>query len=510
MNDAHALPARARVVVVGGGVVGCSTAYHLAKRGWTDVVLLERKRLTSGTTWHAAGLITQARPTYGTREIVRRSLRVFHSLEEETGFPTGFERTGTLHLADGAERLEELLRQASAARGNGITAEPVSPEQAVELFPPLYAGDLAGAVYYPDDGRGNATDTTMALAAGARQHGVRIAENTTVTGVTRRDGRVTGVTTEHGDIEAEYVVAAAGMWGREFGALAGVGIPLQALAHYYVITEPIPGLRPGLPTIKSAPDFAYVKNEGAGIMVGFFEPGSYSWASRGIPADAEFTRLPEDWDHLGPFYENMMKRLPVLADTGIRLHFCGPESFTPDGLYHLGEAPGLRNCFIAAGFNSVGFLSGPGAGSVLADWIVDGSSPVDLPETDPRRAAPHETNRRFLEQRVTETLDLAYQIHWPYQQRASVRGLRRSPLHDRVTAAGAVFGELLGWERANWYAPAGVRREYEYSFGRPNWFEHSAAEHRSVREAVGMFDTSSFGKLLVQGRDAAAVLQRVS
>ena len=491
-------------------MVGCSTAYHLAKRGWTDVVLLERKRLTSGTTWHAAGLITQARPTHGTREIVRRSLRVFHSLEEETGFATGFERTGTLHLADGAERLEELLRQASAARANGITAEPISPEQAVELFPPLYAGDLAGAVYYPDDGRGNATDITMALAAGARQHGVRILENTTVTGVTRHDGRVTGVTTEHGDIEAEYVVAAAGMWGREFGALAGVGIPLQALAHYYVITEPIPGLPPGLPTIKSAPDFAYVKNEGAGLMVGFFEPGSYPWASRGIPADAEFTRLPEDWDHLGPFYENMMKRLPVLADTGIRLHFCGPESFTPDGLYHLGEAPGLRNFFIAAGFNSVGFLSGPGAGSVLADWIVDGRSPLDLPETDPRRVAPHETNRRFLEQRVTETLDLAYQIHWPYQQRSSVRGLRRSPLHDRVAVAGATFGELLGWERANWYAPPGVAREYEYSFGRPNWFEHSAAEHRAVRNAVGMFDTSSFGKLLVQGRDAEAVLQRVS
>ena len=325
----------------------------------------------------------------------------------------------------------------------------------------------------------------MALAAGARQLGVRIVENTKVTGVIRRDGRVAGVTTEHGDIEAEYVVAAPGMWGREFGALAGVAIPLQALAHYYVITEPIPGLPPGLPTIKTAPDYAYVKNEGAGLMVGFFEPGSYPWASRGIPVDAEFTRLPEDWDHLGPFYEQMMKRLPVLADTGIRLHFCGPESFTPDGLYHLGEAPGVRNLFVAAGFNSVGFLSGPGAGSVLADWIVDGRSPLDLPETDPRRVAPHETNRRFLEQRVTETLDLAYEIHWPYQQRSSARGLRRSPLHDRVTAAGAVFGELLGWERANWYAPPGVERGYEYSFGRQNWFGHSAAEHRAVREAVG-------------------------
>ncbi|HEX5296356.1 MAG TPA: FAD-dependent oxidoreductase [Streptosporangiaceae bacterium] len=253
-----------------------------------------------------------------------------------------------------------------------------------------------------------------------------------------------------------------------------------------------------------------MKNEGAGLMVGFFEPGSYPWASAGIPADAEFTRLPEDWDHLGPFYENMMKRLPVLAETGIRLHFCGPESFTPDGLYHLGEAPGLRNFFVAAGFNSVGFLSGPGAGSVLADWIVDGRSPLDLPEADPRRVAPHETNRRFLEQRVTETLDLAYEIHWPYQQRESARGLRRSPLHDRVAAAGAVFGELLGWERANWYAPAGVPGRYEYAFGRQNWFEHSAAEHKAVREAVGLLDTSSFGKFLVQGRDALAVLQRVS
>jgi len=505
----QALPDRARVVVIGGGVVGTSTAYHLARRGWPDVVLLDRKRLTSGTTWHAAGLITQARPTFGTREVVRRSLAVFKSLPEETGFATGFEETGTLHLADSAERLEELRRQASAARANGITADVISAERAGELYPLLYTADLAGAVYYPDDGRGNATDTTMALAAGARQHGVRILENTPVTGIIRRDGQVAGVRTADGDIEAEYVVAAAGMWGREVGAMAGVAIPLQALAHYYVITEAIGGLAPGLPTIKTAPDYAYVKNEGAGLMVGFFEPGSYPWASRGIPADAEFTRLPEDWEHLGPFYETMTKRLPVLAETGIRLHFCGPESFTPDGLYHLGEAPGLRNFFVAAGFNSVGFLSGPGAGSVLADWIVDGRSPLDLPEADPRRVAPHETSRRFLEQRVTETLDLAYEIHWPYQQRESARGLRRSPLHDRVAAAGAVFGELLGWERANWYAPAGVPRRYEYSFGRQNWFEHSALEHKAVREAVGLLDTSSFGKLLVQGRDALALLQRV-
>src|SRR5262249_16680572 len=327
---------------------------------------------------------------------------------------------------------------------------------------------------------------------------------------------------------------ATGMWAREFGAKAGVKVPLQALAHYYIVTEAIPGLAPDLPTIKSAPDYSYVKNEGAGLMVGFFEPGSYPWASAGIPDDAEVTPLAEDWDHLGPFYENMIKRLPCLADAGIRLHFCGPESFTPDGLYYLGEAPGLRNYYVAAGFNSIGFLSGPGAGSVLADWIIDGRSPIDIPETDPRRVAPHETNRRYLEQRVTETLDVAYEIHWPFHPRTSARGLRRSPLYEPTRAAGAVFGELLGWERANWYAPPGVERVVEtgkgweassgpteassgrtetaqvYTFGRQNWFEHSAGEHRAVREAVGLFDTSSFGKLLVQGRDAERILQRLS
>jgi glycine cleavage system T protein len=504
------LPARAQVVIVGGGIIGSSIAYHLAKRGWTDVVVLERKRLTSGTTWHAAGLITQARPTSATREIVKRSLSIFESLEAETGFATGFQRTGTLHLADGPDRWEELRRQASACRGNDIRVELLEPDAAQELFPPLNVADLVGALYFPDDGRGNATDTTMALARGAAQLGVKIFEGTKATGITRQGGRVTAVVTDLGTIEAEYVVNATGMWGREFGALARVRIPLQALAHYYIVTEAIPGLPPGLPTIKSAPDYSYVKNEGAGLMVGFFEPGSYPWAPGGIPEDAEFTRLPEDWDHLGAFYENMIKRLPCLADAGIRLHFCGPESFTPDGLYHLGEAPGLRNYYVAAGFNSIGFLSGPGAGSVLADWIIDGRSPIDIPETDPRRVAPHETNRRYLEKRVTETLDLSYEIHWPFQQRMSVRGLRRSPLYEQTKAAGAVFGELLGWERANWYAPPGAEQPEVDTFGRQSWFERSAAEHRAVREAVGLFDISSFGKLLVQGRDAERVLQGVS
>ncbi|GAA1955462.1 FAD-dependent oxidoreductase [Nocardioides panacihumi] len=507
---ARELPARARVVIVGGGIIGTSTAYHLACRGWTDVVLLERNTLTSGTTWHAAGLVTQARGTWGTREVVQRSLEVFHNLESDTGFSTGFVQTGTMNLATSPERLEEMRHLADSVRANGIEAELCSVDRTLELHPLLSADGLHGSLYFPKDGRGSSTDTTMSLARGATSRGVRIIEGVGVEDVLTSNGRVTGVRTAEGDIEAEYVVNATGMWGREFGAKAGVDVPLQALAHYYVVTEAIEGLPRNLPTVKSGDEYSYVKDEAGALMVGFFEPGSYAWGSRGIPDNQGFVQLPEDWDHLGPFYERMMERVPILADAGIRLHFCGPESFTPDGQYHLGEAPYLRNYFVAAGFNSVGFLSGPGAGSVLADWIVDGRSPIDLPETDLGRTQRHETNRRFLEQRVVESLDLSYEIHWPFQQRSSARPLRVSPLYERTESAGAVFGELAGWERANWYAPSGVKRKYEYSFQRPNWFEHSAAEHEAIRNGVGMIDTSSFGKLLVQGRDAVQVLNRVS
>ncbi|WP_203981485.1 GcvT family protein [Planosporangium flavigriseum] len=498
------------MVIVGGGVVGASVAYHLTKRGWTDVVLLERNVLTSGTTWHAAGLVTQARATDGTRKIVQRSLEVFRNLEADTGFSTGFVQTGTLNLAMSQDRWDELRHQATSVRSSGVEAHLLNVDQTLEKYPLLNPDGILGSLYFPYDGRGSATDTTTSLARGAAQRGAKIFENVVVEDVLTRQGRVVGVSTSLGDIEAEYVVNATGMWGREFGARAGVDVPLQALAHYYIVTEAIPGLTRNLPTVKSGDDYAYVKDEAGAIMVGFFEPGSYAWSSRGIPENSGFTQLPEDWDHLWPFYEKMTSRIPILADAGIKLHFCGPESFTPDGLYHLGEAPYLRNYFVAAGFNSVGFLSGPGAGSVLADMIVDGRSPIDLPELDPARVQDHETNRRFLEQRVVETLDVSYEVHWPFQQRTSARPLRRSPLYDRTAAAGAVFGELLGWERANWYAPEGVDKEYRYSFGRQNWFEHSAAEHRAVREEVGLFDTSSFGKLLVQGRDAVTVLQRLS
>jgi glycine cleavage system T protein len=510
--DARRLPARARVVVVGGGMLGCSTAFRLTERGWSDVLLLERRRLTGGTTWHAAGLVTTARPTHGMRAIVRRSIGVFETLEQLTGLSTGYRRTGTLNLAFSADRWEELRRQASACRGSGIEVDLVDEAGVGELFPLLDASDLVGALHFPHDGRGNASDSAMSLARGARLGGATVLEGVPVEEVLVAGGRAVGVRTPTGDVEAEYVVNCTGMWGREFGARAGVRLPLQALRHYYVVTDEIPGLRADMPTLKSGDDYSYVKDEAGKLMVGFFEPGSEPWASRGIPPDAEFTTLEENWDHLAPFYERMTRRIPVLEDVGLRLFFCGPESFTPDGVYHLGEVPGLRNYFAACGFNSIGFLSGPGAGQVLADWIVDGRPPLDLLEADPRRVVPHQVNRRYLEARVTETLDLAYEVHWPYQERESARGLKVGPLHAQVSAAGAVFGEVAGWERANWYAVgAGAGREGDApSFGRQPWFEAVGEEHEAVRENVGLFDLSSFGKLRVTGRDAAALLQRVS
>lgn len=503
------LPPRAQVVVVGGGIVGCSVAYHLTKRGVTDVVLLEQNTLTSGTTWHAAGLVTQARPTWGTREIVKRSLEIFRTLEHETGLSTGYMQTGTLHLALSEARRQELLRQASTSRGSSIRVEMLGPDETVKLFPLLSPDGLVGSLYYPDEGRATATDVTMSLARGARRGGARLVEGVAVTDIVTEGGRAVGVRTSSGDVEADYVVNCTGMWGRETGAMAGVRHPLQALAHFYVVTDKIDGLPERMPTLKSGDDSSYAKDDAGSLMVGFFEPGSYPWGSRGIPVNKGFVQLPEDWDHIGPFYERMTERIPALADAGVRLFFSGPESFTPDGLYHLGEVPQVRNYLVAAGFNSVGMLSGPGAGAVLADWLVDGHPSFDLSEVDPRRVMPHETNRRFLEQRVVETLDLAYSVHWPFEQRQSARPLRRSTLHSSTAEAGAVFGELLGWERPNWYALSGDDRRERLTWGRPSWFTRSAEEHEAVRSGVGMFDLSSYGKFLVQGLDATVALQQI-
>jgi len=500
------LPSHAQAVVIGGGIVGCSVAYHLTKRGWRDVVLLERKQLTSGTTWHAAGLVTQLRATYNMSMLAKYSAELFPELERLTGLGTGFRRTGSILLATTDERWTEVRRQISMARVCGFEVQPISPAEAAAMWPLLDPSGVVGAVFLPGDGIANPTDVTQALAAAARLGGARILEHTAVTGVLRRDGRVTGVSTAQGDIASEIVVNCTGMWARELAARSGVTVPLHAAEHFYVITEPVPGLSRDLPVLRSPDDTAYLREDAGKLMVGFFEPGAKPWATHGIPDDAAFVTLPEDWDHLAPYLEMAARRVPLLRDIGIQLFFNGPESFTPDDRYILGEAPGLRGYFVAAGFNSVGFQSGGGAGRAVADWVVDGHPPMDLWEVDIRRFMPFQGNRRYLRERTTETLGLLYDMHWPFRQVETARGVRRTPFHDRLAARGACFGEVAGWERANWYAPAGVEPRYEYSYGRQNWFPFSAEEHRAVRGGVGLFDQTSFGKILVQGRDAERTL----
>jgi len=502
------IPARAQVVIIGGGIIGASVAYQLMKRGWHDVVLLERKKLTSGTTWHSAGGIVQARATSGTRRIVQEGLEIFHELETSHGI--GLAQPGTVHLATTLDRLTELTRIVDAASVEGIEGRVVSAAEIHELHPMVDPTGLVGGTWWPLDGKATAADTTAAMAKAAKAAGARILEDVNVDRVVVRDGVVRGVETALGRIEAEYVVNATGMWGNRFGLEHGAVLPLQAMEHFYVVTEPIDEMPSGLPTVKTSDDCSYIKEDAGALLVGFFEPGGRTWHSHGIPESAEFESIAGEWDHVMPWFERMVERVPVLGDVGIRLWFCGPESFTPDGQCHLGLVPGLSNYFAAVGFNSVGFLSGPGSGKYIADWIVDGHPAFDLTETDPRRAWPFQTTRRYLEARVVETLDRSYSaIHYPFEQRESARGIRRSPLHEHVKRAGAVFGEVAGWERANWYARDGISPEYDYSYGRPSWFGCWETEHKAAREAVAVFDLSSFGKIQVAGVDAAEFLQRV-
>ncbi len=502
------LPTHARAVVIGGGIAGVSVAYHLAARGWTDTVLLERHELTSGTTWHAAGLVTKLRATYNMTTIAAYAEELFRTVERETGMSTGFRTTGSILLARTEERWTEVRRGMSMARICGFDVEQISPAEARQMWPLMDDSNIVGAAYLPADGVANPIDATQAIAKAFRLRGGRILEHTPVTDVITRDGRVTGVRTPVGDIACDVVVNCAGMWARQLGQKNGVPIPLHAAEHYYLITEPVPDLPRDLPVLRCPDDTAYFREDTGKIMVGFFEPGAKPWGMDGIPEDFAFGRLPEDWEHLSPFIELAARRVPVLRDVGIKLFFNGPESFTPDDRYILGEAPELRGYFVAAGFNSVGFQSGPGVGRALADWIVDGHPSMDLSEVDIRRFMPFQVNRRYLRDRTTEVLGLLYDMHWPFRQVETARGVRRSPLHRRMEAAGAVFGETAGWERANWFAD-GIEPRYEYSYGRHNWFDVSAAEHRAVREAVGIFDQSSFGKLLVQGRDAERELNRI-
>ena len=503
------LPSHAQVVIVGGGIVGCSVAYHLIKVGITDVLLLERKTLTSGTTWHAAGLVGQLRATQNMTRLAQYTTNLFATLEEETGQATGFFMNGSVSIANNAERFEELKRSASMAKVFGLDVEVITPKEAADMWPLMNASDLVGAVWLPGDGRTNPADTTMALTKGAKQGGATILEGVTVTGIHQKQGRVTGVATEQGDVQCEIVVNCAGMWGQELGKLAGVNIPLHAAEHYYLVTEPMEGMHKDLPTLRDPGGYTYYREEVGALMAGFFEPNAVPWGMNGIPTDAEFIRLKEDWDHLEVALDAMMHRMPGIEQVGIHTLFNGPESFTPDNAYHLGEAPELKNFYVAAGFNSIGIQSAGGAGKVLAEWIAEGHPPLDLWDVDIRRNMYFQGNARYLRERVSESLGRLYDMHWPYMQYKTGRNVRRSPIHDRLAAQGACFGTVAGWERPNWFAPSGVEPKYEYSYGRQNWFEYSAEEHKAVRENVGLFDQSSFIKYLVQGRDALQVLNHI-
>ena len=503
------LPSHTRVVVIGGGIVGCSVAYHLAKRGCKDVLLLERRQLTCGTTWHAAGLMGQLRATRNLTRLAQYTTQLYEGLERETGQATGFRQVGSIAVAASAARFEELKRGASMARSFGLEVQILSPGAARERWPLLSTDGLVGAVFLPKDGRTNPVDTTQALARGARSAGVRIVENLKVTGIRSAGGRVSGVATEAGEVRADAVVNCAGLWAREVGAWAGVSVPLHAAEHFYIVTQPIAGLAPDLPVLRDADARSYFKEDTGKLLVGWFEPEAKPWGWQGIPENFAFEHLPADLGHIEPLFAAAMRRVPALESAGVQVFFNGPESFTPDDRYLLGEAPELRGLYVAAGFNSIGIQSAGGAGKVLADWILDGHPPFDLWDVDIRRCAPFQRNRRYLRERTVETLGLLYAMHWPYRQAESARGVRKSVVHDRLAAAGACFGEVAGYERANWFATAGAEPRYAYSYGRQNWFEHSAGEHRAVRERVGLFDQSSFAKFALSGPDSAAVLGRI-
>lgn len=503
------LPKSAQVVIIGGGIMGCSLAYHLTLRGWTDVVLLERKQLTSGTTWHAAGLVGQLGATHNLTRLAQYTTELYSELERETGQNTGYRQIGSLAIANNHERFEELRRGASMARCFGLEVNVMSAKEAGDLWPLMATEDLVGAVHLPKDGQTNPVDTTQALARGARERGAKIFENTAVTDILIENGRAMGVRTKDAEITAEFVVNCAGMWARELGAKAGTTVPLHAAEHFYIVTEPVPAIRKHLPVLRDGDACTYFKEDAGKLLVGWFEPIAKPWGMQGIPESFEFDTLPDDLEHIEPLLEGAIRRVPILAKTGIQLFFNGPESFTPDDRYMLGETPEVRNLFVAAGFNSIGIRSAGGAGKVLADWIVDGHPPMDLWDVDVRRVMPFQSNRRYLKDRTVEALGLLYAMHWPFRQPDTARGVRRSALHDRLLAQGACFGEVAGWERPNWFAPKGREAKYEYSYGRQNWFEHSAAEHRAVREGVGLFDQSSFAKFVLEGDDAESILNRI-
>jgi len=508
----NTLPTHARVVIVGGGVIGTSIAYHLAHLGWNDIVLLERDRLTSGTTWHAAGLIASAGMSSETllwSQQYSRSL--YERLEQETGLSTGFARIGHLHLATNATRRETQRREMNFARSQGLEKFEVSPREIREMFPFVETAGLVSGMYTQSDGRAIPVDVTRALARGARMRGVQIFEGVRVTDFLLTNQRITGVCTTQGDVQADVVVLAAGMWSRQLAARIGVSVPLQAAEHYYLLTEPIDGVHNRLPVVEDPDSYVYVREENAGLLFGLFEPLGASWSPKGIADDASFLTLPPDWERMTPFLEQAFRRFPVMNTTGIRTFFCGPESFTPDGDFLMGESPEVDGLFVAAGLNSLGILSAGGMGRLMAEMIVHGNATQDTTGIALTRTQSHQSTQAFLAARTPHTLGYIFNhAGLPNYEHTSARNVRRLALHDRYAARGAYFVSLSGWEMPYWFSQDGARPPVEYTYERQPWFHYSAQEHRATRESVALFDKSFMGKFLVQGRDAEQVLNRVS
>ena len=505
-DPAPGLPARARVVIVGGGIVGTSVAYHLTQLGWSDVVLLEQGHLSGGTTWHAAGLVGQLRATESGTRLVQYSASLYESLEAETGLSSGFKRVGGVTVARTEDRMTQLRRTASSADAFGLECELLTPAEAEERYPLIRTDDLVGALWLPGDGTANPTDVTQALARGARMRGARVLERTRVTGVLVDAGAVTGVRTEAGDVEAEFVVNCAGQWAAQVGAMAGVNVPLHSAEHFYVVTDQIEGVHRDLPILRDPDGYTYFKEEVGGLVVGGFEPEAKPWVSpQDVPYPFEFQLLEEDWEHFAVLMDSALHRIPVLSRTGIRKFYNGPESFTPDNQFILGAAPEVRNYYVGAGFNSVGIASAGGAGRALAEWIVHGEPTSDLTAVDIRRFARFNGNSTWLRDRVGEVLGLHYEIPWPDREMRTARPFRRSPVHSLLEASGARFGSKMGWERPNYFAPDGF--EAVPTWGKPDWLPHVVAEHANTRSAVTVFDQTSFSKYLVVGPDAEADLQ---
>ena len=499
----------ANVIVIGGGIVGCSIAYHLTQLGVSDVVLLERKKLTSGTTWHAAGLVAQLRASQNMTRLSRYSTELFADLARHTGQETGYQQTGSMTVALHAERLEELKRQATMANAFGVQCELIDAAFVHEQWPGIQTQDLCGGVYLPGDGQTNPVDTTLALAKGARQGGALIFEDTEVVRLAIENGQAVGVYLDDGTlIAAKQVVLAGGMWSREFAAQHDIHLPLHAAEHFYLVTEPLQSFRTMRPTLRVPDEQVYYKYDAGKLLLGCFELEAKPWGMGGIPEDFCFDALPNDFAHFEPILDTAIQRFPELADAGINLFFNGPESFTADDRYLLGPTPELDNFFVACGFNSIGIQSAGGAGKVLAQWMHAGTPPMDLWDVDVRRTFPFQSQRDFLFERTKETLGLLYDMHWPHRQYATSRGIRLSPLHDSVLAQGAVMGELAGWERPNWYAET-ERAEYQYTYGKPNWFAACQRECDAIADHVALFDQSSYPIFHVAGPQAQACLQHI-